>query len=146
MFPIAPNSRCLEWRAGAVSRGAGQSQGPTLGAKQRMCVHNSQSQFVQVLRFIETSTPHLLQPHRRCPLPPHMVRPQPWGGWEVSVPTLIVAVYGWHAVAVVEYSFAIELWGPGAGRSGKLNMTVRWGSGVHGAHHQRIRWWEGGEG
>lgn len=120
MFPVAPNSRCV-WSGGqgAVRRGAGQSQVPTFGAKQTH-LHAQQPKPVHsVLRFIETSTPHLLRPHRRCPSVPHMVRPQPWGGWEVPMPTLIVAVYGRHAVAVGEYSFAIELWGPGAGRSGK---------------------------
>lgn len=71
--------------------------------------------------------PTCFQPHGSCSLPPHMVRPQPWGGWEVSMPTLMVAVYGRHAVAVVKYSFSIELWVPGAGRWGKLSMLVRWG-------------------
>lgn len=41
------------------------------------------------------------------------------------MPTLMVAVYGWHAGAVVRYSFGIELWGPGAGRWRKLSMIVR---------------------
>lgn len=42
------------------------------------------------------------------------------------MPTSIVAVLGWCAVAVVKNSFSIELWGLGMGQ-GKLSMIVRWG-------------------
>lgn len=45
------------------------------------------------------------------------------------MPTLIVAVFRWRAVAVVKYSFGIELYGPGTVRWGKLDMIVRWGWG-----------------
>lgn len=43
------------------------------------------------------------------------------------MPTLIVAVLKGRAVAVVKYSFGIELWGPGTGRWEKLDMIVRQG-------------------
>lgn len=48
----------------------GRARSPHLGTSKRIFVHNSQSQFIQVLRFIETSTPHLLSPTEGvlCPL------------------------------------------------------------------------------
>lgn len=78
----------------------------------------AKAKFIQVLRFIETPLPTCSQSYRSCPLP-HMVKPQPWGGWEdlISMPTLTGCFWG-CAVAVVKYSFGLELWEPGTGGRG----------------------------
>lgn len=106
-------------------------------------MHNSQGQFIQVLRFIKTSPPHLLPAPQRLPSATSHGQTPPRGGWG----DLTICAYlgcGCSSVACGswgEIRFGCRALGAWDGQAGEAERESETGLGARGA-----RRWEGGEG